>query len=197
MIDTQDKKAMKSNRVKSYFLQSAKDIVVNEGAESITVRKIADAAGYSYGTIYHYFADLNELLFEVKQIMIVDVMGVMNQHPEKERYSIEDIKMQNHMFVDYFIENPNIYNFFYSYQIISTGESVFDNVDIGEANWNTYKGFVEDGTLKKEDVPTVSKTMIYLIYGMLTLYFSSNGLTKEKLNEDLDMMVDYILKGNK
>ena len=52
---TEDKKALKKQRIKTYFLEAAKEIIINDGVENISVRKVADMAvgdGWVYPT-YH------------------------------------------------------------------------------------------------------------------------------------------------
>ncbi len=66
---------------------------------------------------------------------------------------------------------------------------------MGQMYWNTYKGLVDDGVIKKENVPIIAKTVVYSLYGLLSLYFSSNGFTKEGLHSSLDETITYILKG--
>lgn len=46
-----------------YFIDAANQIIENEGIESVTIRKVADIAGYNSATLYNYFNDLNHLLF--------------------------------------------------------------------------------------------------------------------------------------
>ena len=73
-----DKQSIKNKRVKSYFVEAAKGIILSEGVENVSVRKVADRAGYTFTTIYNYFRDLNELLQEVKNVMIQDVIVYMH-----------------------------------------------------------------------------------------------------------------------
>ncbi|MBN2263533.1 MAG: TetR/AcrR family transcriptional regulator, partial [Prolixibacteraceae bacterium] len=57
-------KQIQEERMKGYFVQAAKDILKSEGIKAISVRNIADRAGYSYTTLYNYFKDVNDLVFE-------------------------------------------------------------------------------------------------------------------------------------
>lgn len=60
----------------------------------------------------------------------------------------------------------------------------------------SYKGFVQNGIIKESDIPLISKTIIYTIHGLLSLYFSDNGMTVKILHEDIDNITDYLL-GNR
>lgn len=188
-----NKRTIKNQRVKALFLQAAKEIIISEGVGNVTVRKIADMTGYSYATIYHYFRDLNELLMEVKTVMIRDLMEYMKLHTVDLMDSLDGIKKQNHIFIDYFIEHPNIYIFFYSYQLDTAKiESGVKN-EFGENNGEIYQIFVTKGAIKAADVPVIAKAIIYSVYGALAVYFSNNGLTINKLYEDIDQVIDFLL----
>jgi len=187
-------KPIKKQRVETYFIQAAKEIIKSEGANSVTVRKIADLAGYSYGSIYNYYADLDELMFETRNAMIYDMMDMMSKGPHQSLTSVEDFKRINRMFLEFFMENPNIYEFFYNYSIKKTGVTPIEEMNLSERNKMNYMGFVENGTIQESDLEAVFKAILYSLYGLLTLYFSSYTMTKEAAFKDLDNIIDFILR---
>ncbi len=65
-----------------------------------------------------------------------------------------------------------------------------------DAIWKeTFKGLILEGKMLEKDIEVVAKTFIYAIHGLIMLCFSSNGdLTEEKVYEELDEIVDYIMK---
>lgn len=76
-MDALEKKELQRNRMKRYFIDSAKELIKEEGLENLTTKKIGDRAGYSYATIYNYFENFNELIcicieefsFEMKEFL--------------------------------------------------------------------------------------------------------------------------------
>ncbi|MEX1378222.1 MAG: TetR/AcrR family transcriptional regulator [Eubacteriales bacterium] len=192
-----EKKSVKQQRVESYFIDAAKKIIKDEGVHSVSVRKIAELSGYSYGSIYNYYADLDELLFNVKNSMIYDMVGIMQEYDSDRKPSLQDLKEGNRRFITYFIENPNVYEFFYTFPIKKQGNTPMDDVSFDENRTKAYMGFVEDGIITMEELPTVIMTVICSIFGLLTLYFSSNGMTKEQVYESIDNITENLLKGDK
>ena len=59
-----DKKEIQERRMKGYFIDATKELLKGEGLSAVSVRSVADKAGYSYATLYNYFKDLNDLIFE-------------------------------------------------------------------------------------------------------------------------------------
>lgn len=47
----------------TYFVEATCKIIDTEGVEAVTVRKVANLAGYNSATLYNYFDNLNHLIF--------------------------------------------------------------------------------------------------------------------------------------
>lgn len=58
-----DKKMIQKSRMVKYFVDATVDIIERDGYKSVTIRKVADIAGYNSATIYNYFDNLEHLLF--------------------------------------------------------------------------------------------------------------------------------------
>jgi AcrR family transcriptional regulator len=58
-----DKKALQKRRMMSYFIEAATQIIDEEGLDGLTIRKVADIAGYNSATLYNYFENLDHLVF--------------------------------------------------------------------------------------------------------------------------------------
>ncbi len=191
------KHSLKNKRVKSFFIQAAKEIIISEGVENLSVRKVADRAGYTFATIYNYFKDVNELLQEVKAEMIQDVMESIQGKATDEIFDLEDIKRGNRIYVDYYIMHPNVFHFFYSYRFNPVSTEPHKLPDFEEIWKKTYQGFVLNGIIQESQISVISKTIIYSLHGLLALYFSDNGMTIENLYYDLDSITDHLLKERK
>lgn len=188
------KPSVKSERVRAYFIEAAKQIITCEGVENVSVRKVADLAGYSYATIYNYFSDLNALLQQAKQSMIMDLLTYMGGVQGNEITGINDVKKLGRTYVGYYLEHPHVFRFFYSYRLTDEPSEPVQFFDYASSWQNTYQSLVADGTIRAEDVGIVAKTIIYALHGLLALYFSDNGLTQEAMLSDLDQLTDYLLK---
>ncbi|MCC0635605.1 MULTISPECIES: TetR/AcrR family transcriptional regulator [unclassified Clostridioides] len=55
-------KELQKKRILMYFIEAAQNIMENEGIENITLRKVADMAGYNSSTLYNYFKNLDHLI---------------------------------------------------------------------------------------------------------------------------------------
>jgi len=57
-----ERKHIKRERIKRYFLDAAKDIIRAEGISKLTTKKIGEKAAYSYASLYNYFENFNDLV---------------------------------------------------------------------------------------------------------------------------------------
>lgn len=187
--------SVKNERMKSYFIQASKEIILKEGVEGVSVRKAAELAGYSYATIYNYFADLNALLLEVKAALIRDVVNYMGEMQVGQYIDLETLKKLNRRYAAYYLDHPHVFRFFYSFRLTdSSGDQYSDYT----AGWRqTFSGLVADGIIRESDVEIAAKTIIYALHGLLALHFSGNGLSTELLYQDLDSVTDFVLKRRK
>jgi hypothetical protein len=97
----------------------------------------------------------------------------------------------------YFFDNPNVFRFFYFTPIVNTNHKLENKVEEPDyyMMWKmTFQGLIQEGKVKEEDMEILSSTIIYVMHGMLTLSFSDNGkLSQEKINQDLEKIIDYLL----
>ena len=186
--------AKKKELIKVTFIEAAKSIIMQEGVANVTVRRIADITGYSYTTIYHYFENLEELLLETKLLMIQDMVNYGREKPLYNENPLQRLKKHAKIPIDFFIENPNIFNFFYAYKMGLKNETAMRSLDIEKSFWVDYMPFVDKGIIRSEDIPTIARTTMYAVYGIITLFLSGNGLSKEEIYNDLDRIIDLLMK---
>lgn len=106
-------KEIQEQRMKGYFIQATKEILKGEGVKGLSVRNIADQAGYSFATLYNYFRDVNDLIF-------LCVSGFQDECREFAETGIksnddarEVLKEKVLRYIKYFVEYPGIFELFY------------------------------------------------------------------------------------
>jgi len=120
------KNEVQEQRMREYFIQATREILKGEGLKGVSVRNIAQKAGYSYATLYNYFHDVKQLVFEC----------VVDFQKEGESYILEQVKDHapgksrikgiSLAYIRYFVEYPGIFELFFiekSYDM-GSGEKV-------------------------------------------------------------------------
>jgi AcrR family transcriptional regulator len=108
-----EKKDLKEQRIKRYFIDSAKNMIRSEGVTSVSVRSVADDAGYSASTLYTYFKEINELLMICLFEFIDEIKDYIIQNMNKELFGNDKIKDFYNLFTRYFIQYPSIFQLVY------------------------------------------------------------------------------------
>lgn len=67
-----ERKEIKKERTKRYFLDAAKEIIRAEGIANLTTKKIGERAAYSYASIYNYFENFNDLVCQCLEEMAAE-----------------------------------------------------------------------------------------------------------------------------
>ncbi|QZY53574.1 TetR/AcrR family transcriptional regulator [Crassaminicella profunda] len=58
-----NKKIIQKKRMLRYFVEATHQVIEKEGIDHVTIRKVADLAGYNSATLYNYFKNLDHLIF--------------------------------------------------------------------------------------------------------------------------------------
>jgi len=191
---TKDKRQLKRDRIRDYFLNAAKEIINEDGVESITVRSVAERAGYSYATLYNYFEDLNSLLWHTKLSLINDVFAWMKEAVADVPRDIAGLKKTYEIYMSYYFDHPNAFKFFYNHRIAAPDlQSSPYEVDFDKAMRETFKSIVLSCKLRDEDVPLAYRLFVYVVHGLLMLHFSGNANSSLKMAVgEMGMMIDFI-----
>ncbi|MCA0386486.1 MAG: TetR/AcrR family transcriptional regulator [Firmicutes bacterium] len=196
-------KVSKRTETQRVLLEAAKSIVLSDGHEAVTVRRVADLTGYSYPIMYHYFKDLNALLWTLRLEMIGDmVMDLKKATPPPtgahKAALISQIKEIFHLYAQYFFKHPTVFRFFYFHNFSKPEddqEYTLLEASFSEGWFETFGGLVKLGVLSADAVEIVAKTIIYSLEGMIMLSLSKNGsLTENDVYEELNQLISYLLK---
>ncbi len=106
-------KEIQEQRIRGYFVQATKEILKAEGLHSLSVRNIANKAGYSYATIYNYFRDVKDLVFECVKDFQEEAETFVKVQTKKSEPGIPKIKSISIAYINYFIEYPGIFELFF------------------------------------------------------------------------------------
>ena len=191
-------KEIQERRMKEYFIQAAKDILRGEGLKGISVRNVADQAGYSFATLYNYFKDINDLIFYCVQDFQEECRIFVFDKTEKMPSGLEKVKAMALSYTNYFSEYPGIFELFYLTKVGDFGNKQttialinrsLDGICESELNY-----CVESHIFEAERAELVKSQLRYTIIGLLLLYL--NRRTPDSYSEFINRVstqIDHIL----
>lgn len=180
---------------RQYYIEAAASIIKDKGYDYITVRKLSEATGYTFPTLYHHFKDVNNLMWYARNYLISDMVSVLSVFSSQQK-NIQGIKKAFSVYMDYYLDFPNVFRFFYYYQHQpDPKDTTSQEIGFSELWFDSLGFLIDEGRLSPEDVGIIAKTIIYSIHGMISLYLSGSGeMDRDNLNKELDAVIDILLK---
>lgn len=166
----------KGLRVKLHFAETAKQMILNDGVESVSVRKVAKEAGYAYATIYNHFKNLDELLWLTRSLFIQDISDYFGTQEESK--NINDIFTT---YAQYYIEHPTVFSFLYFHKLdlsYKTSTSLIEEPDFKKHMAVQMLDIAEQASISPEKLQGIMSTFMYAVHGLLTLSFAENDEIK-------------------
>lgn len=169
-------KEIQEQRMRGYFIQATKNILKGEGLKSISVRNIADQAGYSYATLYNYFKDVNELIFLCVNDFQEECKSFVADQTRQTPEGLDKLKAAVMAYISYFVEYPGIFDLFYVAQVGDFGnkQSTIDVIsrsldDVCDSAWNDC---VSRNQFPEEHVESSKNQLKYTVIGLLVYYLN-------------------------
>lgn len=185
---------------KDLYISSSIEIIKKEGYENITVRKLSELTGFTFPTLYHHFSDLGELMVATKNKMIDDMIPTLSGKINHGLKGLDGLKESLKVYASYFIDNPNVFKFFYYYPFPKASEdnaSVYKAPEFDNIWLDSFKDLIADGTVKTEEISTLAKIIIFSIHGMITLMFSNNtDINERNILDEINRIIDYLINKN-
>ncbi len=193
-----DRKQVQEERTRGYFLSAAMDLIRAEGIAVVTARNVADRAGYSYATLYHYFRDIRDLIFSCVESFVEECRDFVRQDVEPAPAGRERLRAASRSYARFFVQYPGIFELLFLQKPggMATGRSNLDSLSgffdtLTESDWKVLQE--ENG-----NAPTLSsrtrEAHKLALHGLLTLYLNRRKtLTYEQLLEEIDAVTDCLV----
>ncbi len=183
-MTNKDNKTIQEERMKGYFVEATKKILKGEGLKTVNVRNIAEEAGYSYATLYNYFKDIKELVFECVKDFQFECEEIVQLETKNSRHGYSKIKNITVSFMKYFVQYPGIFELFYLEKTSDLGQkhptikmiySFLDHLTAEEWNY-----CIENKICNKEEAELKKETLRNLTVGILLFYMNRHTPTDYK-----------------
>jgi len=176
---------------------SCKEIFFQHGIKDLTISQIAKTAGVGKGTIYSYFKNKEDIVFEIVNTLIQDRNIILEKQISEIKITKDKIKIFYKFFYsDEDVELRQLYKEFISIALTSPDEELMEfQTKCFDGYYTWFEQIIQDAIDKKEIIPesiNLSKGMFVAAEGMFISSSSTNAIPN--LKEDLDNYVDSIFK---
>lgn len=196
-----DNKEIQKKRMTGYFINSAKELIVEEGLHNINTKKIGDKAGYSYATIYNYFENYNELICICIEGFSLEMKEYLSRKADELPNNIDKITKIMDLSIDYVLSNSNVYNLFLTNSIDFNYFQEKRNKRFIHPAYDLLieliKGIPEFSKLSEKEIYNFGDLILSLFHAKIQFYFTLKypkdilELKKDILN-NLDFLISKV-----
>ena len=179
-----DKEEQKRQNART-FINAAQEMIESEGLENISVRKIAQKAGFHNSTIYLYFEDLDQLAMFASLKYFKEYSHSLELQSQKNLSPTENFLSIWELFVDTMLRKPHVfYNFFYGKRSNNLPEIMNRYYEIVPEERDQFSEEIESMYFGKN----INDRSLKLLMPMLR---EDNLITKETLTMQNELIVSY------
>lgn len=209
------RKTIQKNRMWHYFVDAAVEIIETEGIDKITIRKVADRAGFTSSTVYNYFDELSHLVFFAAMRFTKDYIEDLPNYLNQGSNTIEKWLYSWECFCKHTFERPKIYSVIFINNLGSAPKDLLDHYYkaykdhlvglpeeiqsiISEHTISTrstlFLKLAEENEeiIKTEDIEFISDVTLFIWKGMMTTVL--NNRRKYTTEEAINKTLSYIHK---
>jgi AcrR family transcriptional regulator len=206
------KKEIQVNRMIKYFIDATADIIEKDGIENVTIRKIADLAGYNSATIYNYFKEVSHLIFFASMKFLKGYISDLSVYMAHGKDPLEKYVLAWECFCKHSFENPQLFNAIFIADLGENPEELIkhyyslynsDVVDMPEEiktfmferNLSKRSRIMlekaaAEGMIKEENLDPINDMTIFIWQGMFTTLLNNRSAYDNE--ESIKRTVSYI-----
>ncbi len=176
---------------------SCKDLLLEKGIKNITVSEIAKVANIGKGTVYEYFENKEDIVFEIVNIFIKEYNKNLFFRIKQAENTYEKLVI----FFEFFYENNTFtahYKEFLAISIISPTKKIIEfKTDTKKMYYEILEKILSKG-IESGEIKSSSLKLIKIIYNMAVGLFIESETTslvknkKEEFKNELKIIYDLI-----
>ena len=176
---------------------ACKELFVQNGINDLTIAKVAKTAGVGKGTIYEYFKNKEDIVFEIVNIL-------MEEHSQKKKLKIDSVKSSKEkikVFFYFFYDDEErelrtLYKEFISISLINPNQEMIAFQTKCSQNYLMwFERIIEDGIKAKEMHPSarnLARGLFVIGEGMFISSEVTNNIADIK--KEYDLFFDTLFK---
>jgi len=146
--------------LKAELVAAAKKMVQKDGAENLSLRGVARAAGVSEAAPYNHFSDKNALLAEVAASGFRDLQAKIAKEDSSKKSKLNAIDNSGVAYVEFAVENPALFRLMFgklrggmdaqSSNLKTQSKAIYNDLEMRSQDHNNVKGKDTSPNRKKD-----------------------------------------------
>jgi len=169
-----ERKEKQKLEIRKAILDASMKLFVEQGYENVSIRKIADLIEYSPTTVYLYFKDKNEILFNLHE-MGFQKMGAYTADLWTIKNPLVRLRKMGEYYMQFGLENPAFYDLMFILQAPMEALQAVENCEwksgdqaLGRLK-ETLQECMDKKLIEKGDVDAIAMAIWAMVHGMVSL----------------------------
>lgn len=197
-----ERKEAEKEALKKKIIDAANEILINEGYENLSIRKIAAKIEYSPGIIYHYFKDKSEILSFIIKREQTKILKIINETPIDKNKPENSIINVLRKYMSFMLEEKelskvvlisNLDDVNLKIKMLYEGVAK-DKKTIGSL-CNSIQIGIANGRFKKTDVELTAQIIWASTYGLISRLIIEKDVPKEQEKKLIERHLQFIVSG--
>ena len=190
-----DRRTRQRELIRASILDSARQLLIEQGYEAFSMRKLAKTVGYSAGAIYLYFETKEALLHGLVEDAFDKLLEVLDEvHDDQD--SVLSLRNKLHAYVDFGLSYPDHYYLAFVRRPTNRGVTQPTTPHAAfEVLRNAVARCVSESKLRISDVEVASQVLWAVIHGVTSLLNSLPGFPWVEHSELIDEVVETGIHG--
>lgn len=194
----QDRRARQKENLRQEILDAAREMFVEEGYDSVSMRRIAERIEYSPTTIYLYFKDKADLFNQLCE----ETFAKLSQRLENQRRRSDDpltyLREGLRIYVDFGLKHPNHYTVAFIIHPQDAGDYSFEN-SIGKQAFDYLRTAVEmcveAGVFRSVEIDMTAQALWAAIHGVTSLLIVHDDFPFVAKSRLIEHTIETMLRG--
>jgi len=204
-----ERRAREKEALKAKIIEAASLLLVEEGFESVSIRRIADQIEYSPATIYLYFKDKAELIDAICEELFGQMLEALTDAGAGESDPLKRLRIGMRRYIEFGMSHPNHYLAVFGQPSRSQEETAEGHeahrlgMEAFEILRQSLRECINHGAMPACDVETTSQAAWMCLHGVTSLMITTYGgpfpvypeMSDADRNHLIDSALDLIIAG--
>lgn len=178
------------------LLEAAVTCVEEGGIDALHARELARRSGYSVGSVYKYYADLDTLIAAVNTVTLGQIGQAVQQAIADKADPLDRLKALAHAYMHFAGENQNLWEALFGHRL-PEGRETPDEHRVANVALLSLIGqsLVEiNPNLTDETLEARTRTCFAAVHGVVTIAMERRfaGLSGDTLSTEMDFLVERL-----
>lgn len=200
-MGTKERRERQKENLRQEILDAASEMFAAEGFENVSMRKIAEKIEYSPTTIYLYFKDKSDLIFQLCEESFAKLGQVLERIKQKNDDPLDALRDAARAYVKFGLQHPNHYKVIFVIplqQTLNHDDYAFEG-SMGEKTFNYLRECVAECIRQKKvrpvDIEVTSQALWAGMHGVTSLLIAHEDFPWVAHKKLIDQLIDTMIRG--